>query len=440
MPVEQQPSPIIIYGAPRSGTTYLNRILSEHPDIFISREIRLFLWVNESLNVLTQSDEFLYHHRDAFVAHLRSVYPDLIRSFYRTLEPNVRYWGDKYPHYASPEHPGCLETIRELFPQTRFIHIIRDGRDVVTSLIRKRKPSGEPWADFEQAHLDWMSHVDRGAEFGRALPPGNYFELQYEDLIADDPGMARRVFDFLEIAMHPNVEAFCRSQQEERTPLSGPTRDLSTGAENSDWERALTPREQQVSLDLIGDHLVKYGYETGESLQELRRTVEAGLADPAAETPLTSRLSTPSGKWAGIPWEPHQQRQAAMQAERVRATVTAAIPPGAHALIVAKGDDEMMHLEDRLLGHFPQAEDGSYLGYYPATDAEAIRHFESLQERGAQYIVFPRSSRWWLDHYADFHAYLRARSTIVADDETCIIFALSATDEAAALPGSTQHG
>jgi len=85
----QEPSPIIICGAPRSGTTYLNKLLNEHPDVFISHEIRLFAWLHDSLNVLTKQDRCLVACRDQFVRHLRSVYPQMLRDFYAANWPQV---------------------------------------------------------------------------------------------------------------------------------------------------------------------------------------------------------------------------------------------------------------------------------------------------------------------------------------------------------------
>lgn len=283
MGVEEETSPIIIYGAPRSGTTYLNNIVNKHPEVFISRETRLFVWAHESLNVLTQRKQSLLNHRQEFVEHLYGAYPKLIRDFYRTLRPRARYWGDKNPHYASKGHQGCLETINTLFPGTRFIHILRDGRDVVSSLVRKRDKSGEPWTDFEGAHRIWTSHIDLGCEFGRSQLPSQYFELRYEDLIRDDVGIARKLFDFLGIEIHPNVVEFCQDQQEERTPLSRPTRDLNVGATMSDWRKSLTPVQQLRSLELLGEHLVRYGYETEASLVKIRQELDAQLEQERTE-------------------------------------------------------------------------------------------------------------------------------------------------------------
>jgi hypothetical protein len=267
--------PIIVYGAPRSGTTYLGEILRAHPAVYVSDETRVFAWLHHAL-ALTQDDRLVLNQRGPIVEHLRATLPHVIRDFYRGLAPDARYWGDKNPHYADPFNEGCLELVLELFPGSRFIHIIRDGRDVVSSLVRKQDPQGEPWVTFEQAHFTWLRHVDRGSSFGHSLPPGRYLELRYEDLVASDHAVAGEIFRFLGLELDPAVEAFCRGQQEKRTPFKSPTRDLEKGVAASDWSSILGPDERARSLDLIGSHLVRYGYETDASLAQLReRTAEA---------------------------------------------------------------------------------------------------------------------------------------------------------------------
>jgi hypothetical protein len=240
----------------------------------------VFAWLHHALNVLPQDERLLAHDRDVFLEHLRAVFPQVIRDFYRSLAPDARYWGDKNPHYADPYNDGCLEMVAELFPGSLFINIIRDGRDVVSSLMRKAQ-EGKPWVTFEQAHFTWTGHVDRGSSFGQTLPANRYFELRYEDLVTNDVVLAGDIFRFLGLELHPSVEAFCRSQQEKRTPFKGPTRDLGKGVTDSDWPRIFSPEEQARSLELIGAGLVKYGYETEASLAQLReRTVLASSDDP----------------------------------------------------------------------------------------------------------------------------------------------------------------
>jgi sulfotransferase family protein len=202
----------------------------------------------------------------------------------------ARYWGDKNPHYADERgNVGCLPMIAAVYPGSRFIQIIRDGRDVVSSLVQ-RPGEGKPLLPFENAHSTWTRIVDHGTDFGRSLPSNRYFELRYEDLVADDVGLARKVFAFLGLDLHPEVEAFCRSQRQERTAFSRPTRNLDEGARQSAWSGTFGLEKQFRSLELIGDQLVRYGYETEASLAQLREQIALALASEGR------RASTPSSE------------------------------------------------------------------------------------------------------------------------------------------------
>jgi hypothetical protein len=251
--------------------------------------------VHRSLHELTQDDEALLGERSSFVDHLSAGYPQLVRDFYKKLRPGARYWGDKNPHYASPNHEGCLETIDELFPGTRFIQIIRDGRDVVASLVRKRHPDGRPWIDFVGAHNVWTSHLDIGCGFGSRLPSDRYLEVRYEDLITDDEKWALRLFEFLGIPIRPEVLDFCRAQQEARTPFSEPTRDLSVGIGRSEWATVLTKRQQRQSLELIGAHLVRYGYADEEEVRPPKPPARSPK-QPARSPKTTVRSAKPAAR------------------------------------------------------------------------------------------------------------------------------------------------
>jgi hypothetical protein len=276
--VEQFPDPIVVFGAPRSGTTYVQEILNAHPEIYVSHETRVFAWLNDAVNGLTKDDRCLVTYRNEFIDLLRASLPQLIRDFYRSLAPGARYWGDKNPHYADQKNAGCLELIAELFPTARFVDVIRDGRDVVSSLLRMQHDDGSPWVDFESAHHTWTSHVDRGREFSATLPVESYCLVRYEELVADDVASANALFDFLGIDFDPQVAAFCEAERVRRTPFSNPTRDLSGAVRTSDWGDVLDPARQSVSLALIGEGLVRHGYETEDTLAEAQQRVATAAA------------------------------------------------------------------------------------------------------------------------------------------------------------------
>jgi Sulfotransferase family/Domain of unknown function (DUF6473) len=282
MPAEREQDPIIVFGAPRSGTTYLEQILNSHPEVFISHETRVFAWLHHAFR-LADDHRLLANSRPEFLALLRSALPEMLREFYLELAPDARYWGDKNPHYADPFNRGALEFVVELFPGSRFVHIIRDGRDVISSLSQKRWSDGTPWTTFDNAIRMWKTHVRMGRGFGEGLAAGRYFELRYEDLVRDDAGFAAELFRFLGIEPHPAVRAFCESQREERTAFMEPVRDLARGAASSDWASHFTPLQRVRTLELLARPLVRFGYETEESLADLRRQAEEAL-DSAVRT------------------------------------------------------------------------------------------------------------------------------------------------------------
>jgi hypothetical protein len=110
---------------------------------------------------------------------------------------------------------------------------------------------------------------------------------------------------------------------------------------------------------------------------------------------------------------------------RVRKMVEFALPPGAIALVVSKGDDRLLAFDGRTGWHFLRNDKGLYAGHHPADSATAIAALEALRAAGASYLVFPQVSLWWLDHYAGLREHLDTHARVVVrDDRTAVIYAL----------------
>jgi len=132
-------------------------------------------------------------------------------------------------------------------------------------------------------------------------------------------------------------------------------------------------------------------------------------------------------KW-GQPWRPHGRRQTddyRATIERIRETVRKSVPTGARILVVSKGDDELLQFDGRPGAHFPQVKGGVYAGHHPADSDEAIAELEEQLEAGAEFLVIPRTSLWWLDHYDAFRSYLERGGEVVSTD-ACIVYRLRA--------------
>jgi hypothetical protein len=108
----------------------------------------------------------------------------------------------------------------------------------------------------------------------------------------------------------------------------------------------------------------------------------------------------------------------------VRDHVRKVVPAGEAVLVLSRGDDELLNLGDRVAGHFPQAEDGRYLGYYPEDSESAIAMLETLRAAGSQYIVFPSTAFWWLEHYAGLRRHLQDNYHLIGSQRDSLIFAL----------------
>jgi hypothetical protein len=133
-------------------------------------------------------------------------------------------------------------------------------------------------------------------------------------------------------------------------------------------------------------------------------------------------------KW-GRPWQPYSSRSKPRYeriAERIRALAEENLPASADVLVVSRGDDALLQLGGRTARHFPPSEGGTWAGHNPADSDEAVAALEEMRGAGAQYLVMPDTTLWWLDHYTGFRAHLESRCTEIArEDESGVIFALN---------------
>ncbi|HEX5708828.1 MAG TPA: sulfotransferase [Pyrinomonadaceae bacterium] len=203
------PMPIIV-GTPRSGTTLLRFMLDAHPDLAIPPETG-FLKLAPRLRgggddlrekffraVVNYPEQYpswpdFGIPEAEFRAALAEISPfnvsEGFRAFYRLYaarHAKPRY-GDKTPLY-------CMEiaAIRRILPEARFVHIIRDGRDVALSL---RRQWFSPGYEIETQARYWRKTVTAARRAGRGRP--DYFELRYEDLVLKTRETLGRVCEFL---------------------------------------------------------------------------------------------------------------------------------------------------------------------------------------------------------------------------------------------------
>ena len=124
--------------------------------------------------------------------------------------------------------------------------------------------------------------------------------------------------------------------------------------------------------------------------------------------------------------EDGQPRHYVALVDRIRGIADEALPAGATVAVVSRGDYRLMHLGGRQAWHFPRTETGLYAGYHPRTSEDAIDHLEALRAAGADFLLFPATSIWWLDHYEGFRDHLEGRYPRALDDPAvCVAFDLT---------------
>jgi hypothetical protein len=208
---------VFIIGCPRSGTTYLQKLLATHPKVHTGWESYVFAWYLGPLLRNWREKE----HTDAAPGEMRRVglhsyirdrdLHQFAKEFIKVVIGNIPN-GDVFLE-KTPEHTLWIREIVDLLPDARFINIIRDGRDVVASLLAASRTWGQEWSThyaFSAARV-WSKYIQR-AESGRKLvPKENFLDVRYEDLVRDPASELRSLGAFLQLdwndsSIHAAVE------------------------------------------------------------------------------------------------------------------------------------------------------------------------------------------------------------------------------------------
>jgi GT2 family glycosyltransferase len=133
-------------------------------------------------------------------------------------------------------------------------------------------------------------------------------------------------------------------------------------------------------------------------------------------------------KWS-MGWQTHPRRHSPSYEAlrvRIRQSVDSLLPPAATVLVVSKGDEALLCFNGCTGRHFPQDGSGGYAGHYPANGVDAVTHLEQLRDRGAEFLLFPKTEYWWLDHYSELRCHLHERYPVVDGlEDSCRIYALT---------------
>jgi hypothetical protein len=265
--------PVFVVGVPRSGTTWVQRLLASHPEAWplvetymLSSQIGFGALLRSVPATLPDpgSQELpppglgRIFTRQELVAELRLVAERWLRL---GSDGDARYVIEK-----SPWHLSDVEVIAEVLPAARFVHVIRDGRDVAVSLVAARRTwsrygSSRPGDALREAARTWAAGIQAG-ELARAVADERLVELRFERLHADPAAACRVLFEHCGMGYdEPLVQRAVATTRLDGGDLpSGPDRALRSG-QVGEWRERFGIRDGWAFERLAGDALSELGYE-----------------------------------------------------------------------------------------------------------------------------------------------------------------------------------
>lgn len=314
-----------LIGAPKSGTTWLQRMLNQHRDILCQGEGRFFgrndrdenfekVRTNSAghllrpaalYNILAESEYLrLWIERTCWSKngdveeHIARLTHEAVRYFLtqKLFGTSKKIVGDKTPL----PNANIVREIAKIFPEAKIIHIIRDGRDQAVSHTHHRwnrvRPveeggrltpeergkrdryrgnperflsSGESIFAEQRivaAAKGWRSNVGHTHRDGFALFGDRYAEVRYEDLLEHPEKELSRLFRFLGASDDKVIVRRCieRNRFDKRAQRAAGQEDSSSFLRKGvagDWKSVFTERDRQVFKEFAGDLLVELGYE-----------------------------------------------------------------------------------------------------------------------------------------------------------------------------------
>ena len=285
------PAPFVV-GLTRSGTTLLRMMLDAHRELTIPPETHFVPDLIKAARDGGQTDAMLaalignrtWSDFGIDAEEMRSRLDRVdagdgaaaVRTFfdaYAARQGKAR-WGDKTPAYML-----AVQRIGRTLPESRFVHLIRDGRDVALSQSARALNEQPPPA--EQA-ARWVKRIRKSRDQAQTLKGARYVETRYEDLVRDPEPTLRRICEFIELDWDSGVLTYHERAAERLAEMAGelradgdhatqeagyridnhaPTTKPPDPSKLDKWKREMSEEDLHAYESVAGELLSELGYE-----------------------------------------------------------------------------------------------------------------------------------------------------------------------------------
>lgn len=271
------PAPLFVLGVRRSGTTLLRVMLDRSSQLAVPDESYFIPQIADRHRGPVDVERFVGDLRRLPTLREWEVDPDAVRgrlregcrpgeaiaAVYETYaaDRGKPRWGDKTPMYM-----GHLPLLERLFPDARYLHLIRDGRDAALSFLAV--PAGimtEGWGHPRDAAgfaCQWRTEVLAARALGRRVGPGRYLEVRYEALVEQPEHVLRQACEFAELPWEPGMLDYpeavdVSAKPHQQSLLRGPTPGLRS------WQAQMEQGDAAAFEAIAGDLLADLRYPPG---------------------------------------------------------------------------------------------------------------------------------------------------------------------------------
>jgi hypothetical protein len=277
-----------IVGCPRSGTTLLQRIVNAHPQIAVPHETHWIpkfykqgIGLTPEGRVTPQLVSRVLGHRTfaklgVAAEDLKGLlttggpvsYADFVSGVFNLVAASQ---GKPLAGDKTPEYGRNICTLHSLWPRARFVHLIRDGRDVCQSMLNWKVKAAKlnrrlaTWGQdpATTAGVWWKWNVRLAQEAGQELGAELYHELRYEALVTRPEEECARLCAFLEVPYEKSMLRFHEGRTRDKAKLDAKRawRPITPGLRV--WRTQMPAAAVERFEAAAGDLLDQLGYPRG---------------------------------------------------------------------------------------------------------------------------------------------------------------------------------